>query len=105
MLVVVSVQVMVIDVAVCMVALRLLRGLGVTSVKHSIISEYTIYTIVCTIICSTEWNMYSGNGDLNTKSKQLKWSEISLTDMVGTRLLLVNFLEIRNHSYLTHPLQ
>ena len=41
LVVVVSVQVMVIDVAVCMVALRLLGGLGTTSVKHSIFSEYT----------------------------------------------------------------
>ena len=59
--VVVSVQVMVIDVAVCMVALRLLGGLGTASEN--------IFSIVCTdgpIICSKE---YSGNGDLYTKSK------------------------------------
>ena len=41
LVVVVSVQVMVIDVAVCMVALKLLGGLGTTSVNHSIFSECT----------------------------------------------------------------
>ena len=41
LVVVVSVQVMVIDVAVCMVALRLLGGLGTASVKHS---KYSMYS-------------------------------------------------------------
>ena len=56
LVVVVSVQVMVIDVAICMVALRLLGGLGTISVKL-----FRLYNIVCIdgpIICSKEWNMY-----------------------------------------------
>ena len=43
LVVVVSVQVMVIDMAVCMVAVRLFGGLGTASVKHFNCSEYTIY--------------------------------------------------------------